>query len=809
MRLDDSGFPTEDSEHIYKNDDPMCNQSSLSYLNYDDNFSDDDRVYHYDYDASYDFDHYDYIDDIQLKPRSTHKPKSMRCKNKPLQPQLSLKKSPRPLPLPSEILEVVCAYLSQITLRHCASLVSKEWNRVCNRYIRRVGVWKALGKDFQQQLLDQIPKLNTLDIWYDMDPGVYAKQMQLIDKEYQSMAWSRFGAAITAPFENQSQDDHAPKCLLHHIRYMTFQGLPVQFAEYIEPLMDRFQFLLTLTIDVRRDSSILPLFRLLDKSPALLELYITGRPINSSRIISGDADDQIVDLPEPPINPETAYFPRKPKEVIPPAAYPEQYRLQIFECTNVIIRPRILERIITTCPNLRIFKAYRFRIRSWNEHQYIARFSPERLIAHAKDRCPKLEWYAVKEWMSCQPNGEYLQQISMYFPETKFLSFIDQKHYVSFLNYRSTRATLSQITVLEFSNLNCAYSETVNKILCLTPHLLHLITTKLPFRTSVLYFPDIPLFPERIHSRKRLERAEKRRRRQIALARFQTAPLSSSITDDASPLPDIPQVWQCRDLCTLDLGFGSLSNNTFELKIFSAYVSQNRLFNNLTSLKLGIRTLKIGQRRSLRSIDKRARAHGQTSRHRSGSDLHREQEHQQHLREVVVERFRDDLAPLRGLRSLELLSLRTAEFPGFVAPSDFEFLRPKSTKTVVSFLENSGCTGNDEQLKGEGNKGDRPMDETVWPRLHAFHIWHKGYEEEHFRLSIKDVQKIRPSVEFRIEQDDFYIEESMNPEGSIMLLNYRADGITPYFTIFKYGPKETKVVCLHRTSLVFSTTESC
>ncbi|KAI8908321.1 Mss4-like protein [Gorgonomyces haynaldii] len=40
---------------------------------------------------------------------------------------------------------------------------------------------------------------------------------------------------------------------------------------------------------------------------------------------------------------------------------------------------------------------------------------------------------------------------------------------------------------------------------------------------------------------------------------------------------------------------------------------------------------------------------------------------------------------------------------------------------------------------------------------------------------------------------EFYVGESMNPEGSVLLLNYREDGITPYFTLFKDGLKETKL----------------
>ncbi|ORZ15077.1 translationally controlled tumor protein [Absidia repens] len=40
---------------------------------------------------------------------------------------------------------------------------------------------------------------------------------------------------------------------------------------------------------------------------------------------------------------------------------------------------------------------------------------------------------------------------------------------------------------------------------------------------------------------------------------------------------------------------------------------------------------------------------------------------------------------------------------------------------------------------------------------------------------------------------EFYIGESMDPEGMVALLNYREDGVTPYFTFFKDGLKEEKL----------------
>ncbi|KAF8974521.1 translationally-controlled tumor protein [Flammula alnicola] len=40
---------------------------------------------------------------------------------------------------------------------------------------------------------------------------------------------------------------------------------------------------------------------------------------------------------------------------------------------------------------------------------------------------------------------------------------------------------------------------------------------------------------------------------------------------------------------------------------------------------------------------------------------------------------------------------------------------------------------------------------------------------------------------------EFYISESMNPDGMVGLLNYREDGVTPYFTFWKHGTKAVKL----------------
>lgn len=40
---------------------------------------------------------------------------------------------------------------------------------------------------------------------------------------------------------------------------------------------------------------------------------------------------------------------------------------------------------------------------------------------------------------------------------------------------------------------------------------------------------------------------------------------------------------------------------------------------------------------------------------------------------------------------------------------------------------------------------------------------------------------------------EFFIGESMDPDGMVILLNYREDGVTPFVTIWKHGLTEMKV----------------
>ncbi|KAL9029286.1 MAG: hypothetical protein Q9196_002465 [Gyalolechia fulgens] len=64
-------------------------------------------------------------------------------------------------------------------------------------------------------------------------------------------------------------------------------------------------------------------------------------------------------------------------------------------------------------------------------------------------------------------------------------------------------------------------------------------------------------------------------------------------------------------------------------------------------------------------------------------------------------------------------------------------------------------------------------------KIKAFQTGAQNYYTKHIAPNFKDF--------------DFYTGESMDPDGMVVLLNYREDGITPYVTIWKYGLTEMKV----------------
>ncbi|TAQ87868.1 hypothetical protein B7494_g3804 [Chlorociboria aeruginascens] len=57
----------------------------------------------------------------------------------------------------------------------------------------------------------------------------------------------------------------------------------------------------------------------------------------------------------------------------------------------------------------------------------------------------------------------------------------------------------------------------------------------------------------------------------------------------------------------------------------------------------------------------------------------------------------------------------------------------------------------------------------------------------------KGAQGFAKKIVGNFKDYEFYTGETMDPDGMVVLLNYREDGITPYVTVWKHGLTEMKV----------------
>ncbi|KAK9361780.1 translationally controlled tumor protein [Lipomyces starkeyi] len=115
----------------------------------------------------------------------------------------------------------------------------------------------------------------------------------------------------------------------------------------------------------------------------------------------------------------------------------------------------------------------------------------------------------------------------------------------------------------------------------------------------------------------------------------------------------------------------------------------------------------------------------------------------------------------------------------------------------------------------EGDEGVEDGVETVNNIVYSFRLSPTSFDKKSFLTYIKGYMKAvktklaetSPDVVTTFEKGaqayvkkvvanfkdyEFYTGESMDPEGMIVLLNYREDGTTPYVVFWKHGLKEEK-----------------
>ncbi len=69
----------------------------------------------------------------------------------------------------------------------------------------------------------------------------------------------------------------------------------------------------------------------------------------------------------------------------------------------------------------------------------------------------------------------------------------------------------------------------------------------------------------------------------------------------------------------------------------------------------------------------------------------------------------------------------------------------------------------------------------------------KGASDEEISAFEKGASGFAKKIVGNFKDYDFYVGESMDPDGMVVLMNYREDGVTPYVTIWKHGLEEMKV----------------
>ncbi|OAQ31683.1 hypothetical protein K457DRAFT_890292 [Linnemannia elongata AG-77] len=810
----------DEYQQIYNRDEEIYGDCAYDSHDYGDYESEDD----YTIDTEKEYWH-----DVRFIPISSRGTNSSTLTNWPFKPILIRKRRPidpkviQPLldspeisEIPFEVLELVCGHLSQTTLRS-VNRVCKAWYKISERFIHHTGIWKPVDGALQV-LVDRWSKLDTLNVYLSEDPQFRAQSIKISDQEYY---WAAFAAAITgsttsdqdAQDDEDAQNDDANadnnnnnnnnnnndnrsnnnihddgeanaelSLPLHRsIRNLELAGRQLSYDDHVSIFRGHLGFIQSLMITATKRDDPIPLFTLLADFPALKSFTYTNRSKNFTDLCHGDDQDSI-DMPADLIDPSKNFT--------------EEYRLERFCLSNIAVDRRILERLIVTCPDLRVFNVKELNIvlsnqdDDFSEEGNAIREAEEcnarqRLVDLAAKHCPKMEWYGFHRF-ECNTNEQHLEMVASKFQNQKMHSMIFDS-YSEMLDPSAIRNQLSKMTVLQIQTGIWANStsDMLNKVLCMTPKLLHLIASDVNFDTKSLWQPPAPVQPKHpfttLGDLKRRERKEQRRARQLAryTRRHYTPPATETPTVD----PSIPVTWQVYNLKSLEL---KLSGED-ALVDFTGYINRHRLFRNLTMLNLQIPSLKIGQRMVFPNTRGGALAAAAAATAAAAS-LGIEPQLGQPVR------YPNELLALRSLRCLEECTLRVSIIPGTVAPRNLWFMKRKEDFQSVSFfptrnrkkrrmtkkakhgspkakrtMTTTTATATSvpekvvDQANGEEEDEDekerenceeekRWKDETFWPVLNVFHIYYIAKSPTTITSNLTETfEWLRPGVEFVLQ----------------------------------------------------------
>ncbi|KAF9927305.1 hypothetical protein FBU30_003334 [Linnemannia zychae] len=378
-----------------------------------------------------------------------------------------------------------------------------------------------------------------------------------------------------------------------------------------------------------------------------------------------------------------------------------RYRLQQFTARFSTMELSVLERLIITCPDLKVFNVYDATVNKFlrlvtSNAKLNAR---QRLANLAAQHCPKLEWYSFKRIEYILIDGKHLDDITRVFPHHIILTLTTGDFEGPLPALVRAPDFFSRITVLEIEPNHGMKTcmDLPYKILYYIPNLLHLHATKACLDTNKLWKPPVhavhltkrSAFANSMWDRKQPKHnARKLNTSQQAIAH------NRSVTASNEGI-STPLIWPFYRLKTFEIRFAYESS----FDDFTAYISRNRLFRKLTRLNIIVFLLQLGQRKFFTDFKKSSPlvaslvvdssvpyGNYHNSRSQSGSHDSHPQHSNAKTRLLEPERYPNLLLGLREIECLEECVLRTMEIPGLILAKDFEFLQRKSDfETRVDF----------------------------------------------------------------------------------------------------------------------------
>ncbi|KAF7729947.1 Translationally-controlled tumor protein [Apophysomyces ossiformis] len=135
---------------------------------------------------------------------------------------------------------------------------------------------------------------------------------------------------------------------------------------------------------------------------------------------------------------------------------------------------------------------------------------------------------------------------------------------------------------------------------------------------------------------------------------------------------------------------------------------------------------------------------------------------------------------------------------------------------MITITEGDVDIGANPSAEGGDDEGADSSSQTVNNVVHSFRLVETSFDKKSYMVYIKGYMK---AIKAHLEKNnpervpvfekqatnfikkilanfkdyEFYTGETMDTEGMVALLNYREDGVTPFFTFFKDGLREQKL----------------